>query len=223
MTWETEVVTLASYNICSTRSAGALTSMDIQFTDFDLAVVGSQEARDPTSTGRVYMDRWWLGCPAGTPSGNYGCQLWINLTKPWGVLGDRAMLPNYRDIVTLISEPRLFVVKMSLPIFVVIFIVAHSLYKGQSTKEVEKYWRHVISVVLKLLCRHGKLFCSRTPTPIRSSIRSTSGTVWGTCTLRRIPRNHRLSRICMTRRQAFGTIMLLHHPMSSNAQPHPAP
>lgn len=132
--WEAEVVTLATHNLCSARSDGARASLDMQFTDHRLTMVGTQENRDRLSFTTIYEERWWIGGSAGDRAGNYGCQVWISLTLPWAVQGEKVIIPNPKDIGVFIAELRLLIVRMALPIYSCLVCSAHGPHSGRPRK-----------------------------------------------------------------------------------------
>lgn len=115
-----------------------------------------QETRDRTGFGIVYDDRWWVGASAGTAhNASYGCQIWINLETVWAVDGDREMRPQPADIDTIISEPRLLIVRMQLPIFDCVICSAYGPHSGRCAEEVQKYWQDTAKVVAKAKKKGG--------------------------------------------------------------------
>ena len=81
----------------------------------------------------------------------YGCQIWINLDVVWATEGDREMRPHPSDIDTIVSEPRLLIVRVELPIYGCTVCSAYGPHAGRSAEEVKKYWRDTAKSVAKAM------------------------------------------------------------------------
>ena len=90
--WGAERITVGSYNL-------------------HVAACGVQEARDKESFSKVFLERWWVCASRCEKSGNYGCQLWVSLVTPWATCANQAIIPRAADLLMVIAEPRLLVVR----------------------------------------------------------------------------------------------------------------
>ena len=63
---------------------------------------------------------------SGCPRGRYGCTLWVSLEIAWAMCVDKAIVPTPSSFTIFLAEPRLLIVKMNLPAFVIVFVVVHA-------------------------------------------------------------------------------------------------
>ena len=136
---EANSVRICTHNPCTLRVDAAETSMDSELTRVEVGVCGQQEARGRVTFSKVFLERWWVAGRACTRKGQYGCRLWISLTTPWATLKERAVYPQAADIFTVIAEPCLLIVRMELPIYCVLFIVAYGPHSGRPVGEASAY------------------------------------------------------------------------------------
>ena len=85
--------------------------------NIQLAAISIQEARPYEAYDKVLGDDWYVAASKRDANGNFGCMTWINLLQPWALAGDRQMCPCASDIVALISETKLLVVRMMMVIY----------------------------------------------------------------------------------------------------------
>ena len=72
--WQAAVVSLATYNPCTTLKEGAMVAVAQQGRSLDLAAMGIQEARDFESFAKIYDETWYV-VASKSAKGLYGCQL----------------------------------------------------------------------------------------------------------------------------------------------------
>ena len=148
--WEPCNICICTHNPCTLRVDAAETSMDCELTRLNIGVCGQQETRDRTTFSKVFLERWWVAGTACTRMGQYGCRLWISLSTPWATFKERAVFPQAADIFTVIAEPTLLVVRMELPIYCVLFVVAYGPHSGRPAGEACSYWNGVAQKVLSV-------------------------------------------------------------------------
>ena len=159
--WHPKHVWMMQYNPGTARGAGTATSWHQQFTALQAAAVGVEEARDKHAFEKMFAEEWWVVASACTACGLSGCQLWISLKIPWaadcnGVL----VFPQQQDIHVLESTPRRLVVRMELPVFSVLFVVAYGHYQaGHDVGVVCGFWKETGQQVCRLRRKGEHVVC----------------------------------------------------------------
>ena len=151
-------VKLLTYNPGTAGELDTKLSWQQQFEQGDVAAAGMQETRDRESSQGIFRENWWIAASAGTKKRHYGCQLWLSLTTAWAVNSNGSEIcADPKHIFVLESSERLLVVRMELPCFSVLFVVAYGHYGKFDVATVTGYWQGVVKTVTGIVRKEERV------------------------------------------------------------------
>ena len=88
--------------------------------------------------------------------GNYGCEIWVNLSSPVGVKGGRKIFLTREGVTVVYSDPRILIVKCIATSIEMYIVSAHAPYCKSPTNSSEaREWWVIFSSIIFESCTSG--------------------------------------------------------------------
>ena len=109
-------------------------------------ILALQECR--TEQGMIRSATHLRFCSGHDDNGLLGVELWINLQKPFARQANGTPIYFGLQYFSVIhAEPRILIVRLSMPEFPVILVIGHALHEGHGKDAVQLWWDHLRSLL----------------------------------------------------------------------------
>lgn len=135
-----EWISTASLNIQTLARTGKRNALAEQFRQHGIAIVGLQETRSESNTH--FVSHGWLFIGSAAIDGDYGIDLWVDLQRVIGHVGDRKLKITRESVTAWHRSPRRLICIINTLPWDVCVVVGHAPFK-----DTEAWWADTYSLL----------------------------------------------------------------------------